>query len=69
MPINRTHALKEIPKWDYEKATTFCGLEGVKDTCGPSTEYLTVQGNRWEVASSGYRVTCKTCSKHQERAP
>lgn len=58
--MNKTHALKEVPQWDYETAFTHCGLEGVKDKF-VATEYQTVLGNRWEIAGRGYKPTCRRC--------
>lgn len=58
--MNKMHALSEIPKYRSEEAVTFCGLRGFV-AHGSSSEFETVNGDRWEIASNGYRPTCKRC--------
>lgn len=58
--MNKTHALSETPKYRQDEAVTFCGLRGVQ-AIDVRTEFETVLGDRWEVAGTGYKPTCKRC--------
>ena len=60
--MNKTHALIFTPKYGYEEAKTHCGLRGVRDRFVGS-EYVTVIGERWEIAGAGYKPTCFRCKK------
>lgn len=68
MALVRTHMLREVPKWDYQEAFAFCGKRGFKAR-GGNSEYETDIGDRWEIATDGYKPTCKRCLAHYTVAP